>query len=713
MLIGQVQFVIANLLNNNNKEKKKILKEKMKMSLSISYTRINKIFNFLDEKNIIKNQKNTDITLNQEEGAAYGIFYYDANRNIGIVTNLDRSKQMYIIPKEHFCNALNGDLVKIENIKPNLDKKRLTATVKTIIIRYPSLIEGTIIHNEMSNKSHSIFISEHNKVPYIFKVNLEKSKKTKSYDKVEAQIDILEDKDKPMVFITNVYGFKVHEEDDIAEIIEYYGLQKNFPTKVIQQANKLDTAITSEFIINSNRKDLRNETIFTIDGADAKDLDDAVSIKKTKEGTYLLSVHIADVAHYVKEHSKLDKEAYLRGTSVYLLNTVLPMLPEKLSNDLCSLHPNTDKLTLSVTMHIDKKGTILSSRFYESVISSKAKLVYDDVSAYLDNTFNEYELTIPTEITESLKIMKELMLILERKRINRGTVDFNFPEAQFEYDNEGTVVNLKPEKRGTGNKLIEEFMIVTNEATACLFEEHALPFMYRVHEKPQASRLEDLRLFLEKLNYFLPEEANSKDYQLLLASIADKKEEKAVQLLLLQSMKQARYTNENVGHFGLASDAYTHFTSPIRRYPDLIVHRIVKDFIHNIHSEIDTSSSALLNSELSEKGKSCSSKERIAEKAEQELKLLKKIDYILAKPSDTEYVAMITSISTKGLSILLDNTIEGFIPISSLSKDSSAIYIEDKHIIITKNNTFTLGDKLIVHLIKADRESKEIIFNLL
>lgn len=701
-----MELLLASL---NEKESKYIsLKEIIKnMKEHIENIDINELKKHIQQLitiNLITEVKNNRYK-KIDEDILYARFYYspkDKGHGIAAICTFNKEeREMLYIENRNMHHAMHEDLVVVKVIQQRTEKKRANAKVLKVIKRNESSVIGTFV---LESDGNALFISDNQKYPTEFQVDLNQSKKAEIYDRVIAKV-INTIHEYPSVKITDILGFQLESESILKKIIEQHELRDEFPLKVLQQAEKLDSTITSAIL--EKRTDYRDKVIFTIDGEDAKDLDDAVSIERLPNGHYRLGVHIADVAHYVKENSRIDKEAYERGTSVYLINTVLPMLPQKLSNGLCSLTPNTDKLTLSVTMDINEDGNVINSLLEESIIRSVTRLNYGDVTAFLNGNYPEYVLKEGKEVTDSLELMNELTYILMEKRNKRGTIDFDFPEAKIILNDDDMVESIKPYERGIGNQLIEEFMIVCNETVSEFFHKQNIPFVYRVHEKPSEDRIEGLRDFLEKLGYNLPdsESIEPKHLQSILKDVEGKANEKALQLLILQVMKQARYSDVAKGHFGLATKFYSHFTSPIRRYPDLMIHRILKSYINKslTSQEID-----YLSEVLNEKTKTCSKKERIAERAENELRLARKLEYMLPRVGET-YEATITSMSNGGFSVILPNTVEGFVPLSSIG--GNAKYDESLHQIHAKDDfVLLLGQAVTVELTKVKIESKEIIF---
>ena len=491
-------------------------------------------------------------------------------------------------------------------------------------------------------------------------------------------------------------------------IIRQFDLPEKFPENVSEFAENIEDRISQEEIVG--RKDLRNLKTFTIDGSDAKDLDDAISIEKLSNGNYSLGVHIADVSHYVREGTPLDKESYRRGNSVYLVDRVIPMLPKELSNGICSLNPNLDRLCLSVIMEIDKTGKVISHEIVETVINSDKRLVYEDVSDYLED--NEDPAKEKLEgILEEIKLMEELMHILKSQREDRGSIDFNFPETQIILDEKGKPIEIKKADRRIANKLIEEFMLVTNETVAEQFFWAEIPFLYRIHEQPSEEKMATFSKFIYNLGYRLKgKEIHPKDLQMLTKEIEGKNEELVISTMMLRSLKKAKYSMEQDIHFGLAASYYSHFTAPIRRYPDLVIHRIIKDFIKG---KMSAHKQELLKANLPEIAEHTSFTERIAEEAEREVEDLKMTQYMSERIGE-EFEGLISSLTNFGMFVQLENTIEGLVPFSQMLDDY--YHFDEENLKIVGERTkkeYNLGDKVKVEVVGADIARRNIDFQLI
>ena len=479
--------------------------------------------------------------------------------------------------------------------------------------------------------------------------------------------------------------------------------------EAVRAAQKTPQTVPEEEI--RRRRDLRNIRMVTIDGADAKDLDDAVSIERLNNGNFLLGVHIADVSYYVKENSEMDREAYARGTSVYLVDRVIPMLPRELSNGICSLNPKEDRLAFSVSMEIDRKGTVVNHRIEESVIRTSERMVYEDVTKILEE--NDPELVERySDLVEDFRDMETLSRILREKRMRRGSIDFDLDEAKIILDIQGKPIEVKPYERGVSNKIIEEFMLVCNETVAEYMTWNEVPFLYRIHEDPTVEKLLEFNEFIHNFGYHLKGvggEIHPKSLQNLLEKIRGTREEDIISTVMLRSLQKARYSSENAGHFGLAAKYYCHYTSPIRRYPDLIVHRILKDFIHD---RMDKKHMEKLAGRLPEMANHCSEREKVADEAERETDDLKKAEFMMDK-IDREYDGIISGVTNYGIYVALENTVEGLVRMTALD-DDYYVYHEKHYCLIGERTrkVYRLGDTIRIKVAQVDLAARNIDFVL-
>ena len=510
-------------------------------------------------------------------------------------------------------------------------------------------------------------------------------------------------------YIGNVIKIIGHKNDvgiDIVSFVYAHNFKPSFPDEVMEYLECIpDTVEENEL---SGRLDLRDEIIFTIDGDDTKDIDDAISIKKNEDGNYELGVHIADVSHYVKEGTVLDEEAYERATSVYLVDRVIPMLPHKLSNGICSLNPNVDRLALSCIMTIDKTGKIKKYDIQKSVIRSRIQMTYKKVNAILDN--NEiaegYE-----PFVEKLQLMKELSDILRAKMVGRGYIEFSSPEAKILVDENCHPIEIKLREEGTGEKIIENFMVAANETVGSFVFYQNLPGIYRVHDKPNEERLTSFFEFLSARGYVVTGKRNnitSKDLQKVLKQLKDKPDYHILNDMAIRSQAKAVYSNENIGHFGLGSACYSHFTSPIRRYPDLILHRLVKDYTENYSEKVITK----WEEKLPLMAEHCSVKEQDADKCERDVDDMKKAEYMEDHIGET-FEGVISGVHEFGIFVELDNTVEGLIKIENMpaggyNYNQKAMSLISKN----KNKQYRFGDRVVVKVINASKETSMIDFEL-
>ena len=514
---------------------------------------------------------------------------------------------------------------------------------------------------------------------------------------------------KPEGKIIEVLGNKNKRGVEIESIIREHGLPLEFQQKVLDEANHVAVPIPDEE--RERRRDLRGKNIYTMDGADAKDLDDAICVEMAENGNFVLSVHIADVTHYVREKSNLDKEALKRATSVYLVDKVIPMLPKQLSNGVCSLNAGEDKLTLSVEMEIDHKGKVVKYDIFESIIHSKARMVYTDVSDILENN-DKTKMETYSELVEDFRNAEKLAKILMKKRERRGALDFNFPEPYIHLDENGKPYSIEPYERRIANKIIEEFMLVTNETVAEHFYWLGLPFVYRIHETPSSTKMEALNKFVNQFNMFVKgdtEEVHPKAIQTIIKGIVGKPGEKAINTLILRSLKQAKYSPDCSGHFGLAADYYCHFTSPIRRYPDLQIHRIIKE---NLTKGINGRREDKLRDIVLKASEQSSEMERKAEVAERDIDKFYKCVYMEDKIGE-EFTAMICSVTNYGFYVELPDTVEGLVPLTEL-KDDFYVYNENMMNITGQGQgkVFKVGDEIQVKLESVNPEAREITFSI-
>ena len=511
---------------------------------------------------------------------------------------------------------------------------------------------------------------------------------------------------KPEGVITEILGH-IHDPGvDILSIVRAYNLPEDFPGAVKNQLKQVPDEVKKDSW--AGRKDLRDLPTVTIDGEEAKDLDDAISIERAGDG-YRLGVHIADVSHYVQEHTPLDEEAFKRGTSVYLVDRVIPMLPHKLSNGICSLNEGEDRLALSCLMEIDSQGNVTGHEIAETVIRSDRRMTYTAVNAIV--TDHDPQVTAEyAEFAEMFLLMKELADILRKKRHARGSIDFDFPESKIVLDEKGKPLEIKAYERNAATRIIEDFMLLANETVAEDYFWQELPFLYRTHDKPDEDRMKRLGTFINNFGYVLRMPGGQvypKEIQKLLDKVEGTPEELLISRLTLRSMKQAKYTTENTGHFGLAARYYTHFTSPIRRYPDLQIHRIIKE---SLHGGLTGKRISHYEKILPQVAVQTSALERRADEAERETDKLKKVQY-MERFIGQEFEGVISGVTSWGFYVELPNTVEGLVHISEL-RDDYYVFLEERYELSGEmtGKTYKLGQTIRVQLTGCDRFSKTIDF---
>lgn len=661
---------------------------------------VKKIIKKLAKENEIKiSSKNKIHPLSNDDKSLMGEISL-AQGGYGFFISDNKEYKDVFISQNNLNSANDKDRVKIEIIKEKEYGKNAEGKVVEILQRNTSQIVGLY----KKNKGFGFVISDKDNLSSDIYIDEKFSKKAKNNDKVVCEIIKYPKNGSPEGKIVEVLGNKNDFNVDVLSIIRSYGLKDNFSKKTKKEAIFIEKEV--DISKQKDRKDLRDLFTVTIDGRDSKDFDDAISIEKDEED-FILYVHIADVSHYVKENSEIDKEAYQRGNSTYLYNIVLPMLPEELSNGICSLNPNENRLALSLKMRINKLGKVVDYKIYKSIIKSNYRLVYDDVNDYLDNKDKVYDDEI---LIEKLELFDNLYKILKNKREKRGSIDFNFTESQIDVNEKGDVLNISIFERGSANKMIEEFMLVSNETIASLFAYMDFPSLYRIHEKPKDEKVESFKNILNTLGYNIKgKELHPKDFQEILKEVSGKDDESLVNMLMLRTMRKAKYANYRDIHFGLATKYYTHFTAPIRRYPDLIVHRLVKDFIDNKLENISQSS---LEKQLAKNAEHLSITERNSEECERDVEDLYKCKY-MKKYIGEKFQGIISTITDFGIFIELENTVEGCFMYKF--SDDHFEYIEQKLSCVNRDNNkrYKIGQKVLIEVKNVDLEKRNIDFDLL
>lgn len=602
------------------------------------------------------------------------------------------------ISRSDLNKALNNDRVRIKITKEADAKNKAEGKVIKILERNKDILVGQF----QKVKHFGFVVVDGNKSfhdIYIPKKNINGAKHN---DKVVVQITEFNKGDKnPTGKITEVLGNINDTGIQILAIAKKFDLPDEFSYETMAYANSLPSVPDKRDY--KNRQDFRDLFTVTIDGRDAKDFDDAISIEK-EEDEYILYVHIADVAHYVGENSAINNDALERGNSVYLLDRVIPMLPEALSNTLCSLNPNVDRLALTVKMRIDQKGDVKDYDFYESVIYSNYRLIYDEVSDFIEGKSNIYH---NAELESKLKLMAELHKILEEQRNINGALDFSFKESNIILNKFGEPVDIREADRRVANRLIESFMVLTNEVVGEHFARIEVPFLYRVHDAPTEEKVLEFRKVISKFGLQIKgTDLYPKDFQKILEEVKDTNLSFLINNIMLRTMKKAEYRREPNIHFGLATENYSHFTSPIRRYSDLVVHRIVKGSLHNNYKKANRG----YLKKLDKIAEHISQTERKAEEAERDVDALKKCEYMESRIGEV-YDGIISSITHFGIFVELPNTIEGLIHFRALS-DDYYIYDEENYVIYGENKgrTFEIGQNIKVRVDSVDADLREIDF---
>ena len=594
---------------------------------------------------------------------------------------------------------------KIKNAKLDIKKPKIKEDSKIF-----ELEKNTIVGTYQKSRNFGFVVPDDKKLGTDIYIAKKDAMKAKNNQKVVVEITKLPKADKSAEGkIIEIIGYIDQAGVDMLSLVKEYDLPYEFPEPVIKEAKKISQEIDEKDIVN--RKDLRDEEIFTIDGDDAKDLDDAVNVKKLPNGNYILGVHIADVSHYVKEGSFLDKEAIARGTSVYMLDRVIPMLPVELSNGICSLNAGKDRFAISCIMEIDKNGQVVSSDIFKSVINVTERMSYTNVQKILDNSDKEV-VAHYSKYVEHFKLMEELAHILKKRREKAGSLNLDIPETKVILDEKGIAVDITKYELKFANEIIEQFMLTANETVAEKFYWLEAPFIYRVHEAPDMEKVSELNKFLFNLGYRVKckkEEVHPTAFAEVLNEVKGKPEERVVSTLVLRTLKVARYESENKGHFGIASKYYCHFTSPIRRYPDLFIHRIISKYLKQGYN-LSEEEIAKYSTQATKYAEESSEREKIAQKVERESVDIKMAEYMEGHIGE-EYIGIVSSITSFGVFVELENTVEGMIRFDKLG-DEYFIYDEDRKTLLGEKTKvmYHIGDKIHVRCIRADKQTRQIDF---
>ncbi|MBQ7706774.1 MAG: ribonuclease R [Lachnospiraceae bacterium] len=639
-----------------------------------------------------------------DENLLVGI-YIGNKKGFGFV-RVEGDKEDYFIPARDTLDAFHSDRVVIQPTGVSEAGKRHEAKIVQILERGMNVVVGTYD----KQGAFGFVIPDNQKVADDIFIAKENSMGAMSGHKVVCQLlNYGEKRKSPEGRIVEILGHVNDPSTDIMSVVRAYDIPMEYPDKVMDSLKEIPDEINPDDIIG--RKDFRELDTVTIDGEDAKDLDDAITLS-FENGIYTLGVHIADVSHYVKEKSPLDKEALKRGTSCYLVDSVIPMIPHKLSNGICSLNAGVDRLTLSCVMEIDKKGKLLNHYIAEGVINVNERMTYTNVAKILDRSDDEvikrYEPLVPM-----FDLMKELSEIIRSTRHKRGSIDFDVPETKIIVDENHKPVEIKPYDRNPATKIIEDFMLMANETIAEDYFWQELPFEYRVHEDPDQEKMETLMHFMSNFGLYMKGaggEMHPKELQKLLEKIEGEPYEALISKMMLRSMKQARYSTECTGHFGLACKYYCHFTSPIRRYPDLQIHRIIKE---NLHGELNDKRISHYKRILPSVADDNSNKERRAEEAEREVIKLKEIEY-MSEHIGEEFDGVISGVTSSYIFVELENTVEGAVSVAYMY-DDLYYFNEEQYAMIgeKKGKKYQLGDKVRIKVLNCDKIKKNIDFSII
>jgi ribonuclease R len=681
------------------------LEEAFGISDSSSFKEFVKALVVMEEKGLVVRTRSNRYGLPQKMNLVKGKVSGHA-KGFAFVIREEPGMDDIFIPPNEINNAMHGDIVLVR-VSAESSGERSEGTIVRILERGITQTVGTY----SESKNFGFVIPDDKKFANDIFIPKAASKGAVEGHKVVVKLTTYpEGRKSAEGEIIEILGHKNDPGVDILSIIHKHGLPLAFPNDVMDQANEAPATIDESEI--TNRRDLRNETIVTIDGADAKDLDDAVTVTKLENGNYKLGVHIADVTYYVTENSPIDREAEERGTSCYLVDRVIPMIPHRLSNGICSLNPQVDRLTLSCDMEISADGAVVNHEIYQSVIKTAERMTYTDVKKILvekdEALIERYKPLVPM-----FELMEELAAVLRKKRMLRGAIDFDFKESKVLVEEDGKPTDVVIRERSVAEKLIEEFMLAANETVAEHFHWLEVPFIYRIHEDPKEDKLRRFFEFITNFGYIVKGSANDvhpRALQEIIEEVQGKPEEMVVSTVMLRSMQQAKYDPNSLGHFGLSTEFYTHFTSPIRRYPDLIVHRLIRTYL--IEGKLNQATKEKWDARLPEIADHSSKMERRSVDAERETDELKKAEYMEDKIGE-EYDGIISSVTNFGLFVELPNTIEGLVHVSYMTDDYYRF--DDRHFAMIgekTGNVYRIGDEITVRVVSVKKEERSIDFEI-
>ena len=636
-----------------------------------------------------------------------GIFRAN-ERGYGFVEVEGMDEDLFV-PSGSTNRALNGDTVQVCIFKKKEGTKRAEAKVVKIVKREKETVVGIF----QKSKNFGFVVPDDKRFGTDIFISKSKCKEAKNNDKVIAKIIRYPEKGKNAEGeIIEILGNVNQAGVDLLSVAREYNLPSEFPIFVKEEAKRISQTIDEKDI--KNRRDLRSEIIFTIDGDDAKDLDDAIKVSKLENGNYVLDVHIADVSYYVRENSELDKEAIKRGTSVYMFDRVIPMLPFELSNGICSLNAGQDRFAMTCSMEIDPKGNVISSDVFKSVIRVTQRMSYNNVNKLINDLDEELKARY-APYYESFKLMEELALILKKRRLNQGYLNLDIPESKIILDENGKVLDVRKYETTFANEIIEQFMLTANESIAEKFYWLEAPFIYRVHEEPDIEKIEETNKFLFNIGEKIKaskDNVKPRAFSDVLEKLKGTEYEKVISTLILRTLKIARYECENKGHFGIASKYYCHFTSPIRRYPDLFIHRVISEYLENGYNLSENRTNILFD-KAKKYAESSSDAEKNATKAERDAEDIKKAEFMEDKIGN-EYMGIVSSITNFGMFVELESTVEGLIRFENMGSNEYFVYDENRKTLVGErtNRVFKIGDTVKIRVIEANKALRKVAFEL-
>uniref|UniRef100_UPI000248D6A6 ribonuclease R n=1 Tax=Paenibacillus elgii TaxID=189691 RepID=UPI000248D6A6 len=667
-----------------------------------------KLLNELENEGLILRTRNERYGVPERMNLLRGKLQAHA-KGFGFLIPDDRDHPDVYIHANDMGTAMNGDIVLVRITSKSPSGGRMEGEVVRVVSRGNTQIVGLF----QSHEEYAFVIPDDKRVVRDIFIPKESFGGAMDGHKVVVKIvSYPEGRAAAQGEVVEILGHKNDPGVDILSIIRKHRLPEAFPDEVMEEASAVPDTISEEDL--KGRRDLRGKRIVTIDGEDAKDLDDAVNVERLPNGNYVLGVHIADVSYYVREGSTLDNEAYNRGCSVYLVDRVIPMLPHRLSNGICSLNPQVDRLTMSCEMEFNADANVVRHDIFTSVIKTSERMTYTNVRKLLTEESPEPELLEKyAYLLDDFRLMKELAMKLRSKRMRRGAIDFDFQESKILVDADGKPTDIVKRDRTIAEMIIEEFMLAANETVAEHFHWLKVPFLYRIHEDPDAEKLQHFMEFITNFGYVVRGKGNSvhpRALQTLLEEIKGTKEETVISTVMLRSMKQAKYDSQSLGHYGLAAEFYSHFTSPIRRYPDLIIHRVIREVLES--GTFSEARNEYLASRMDDIAKQSSERERVAVDAERETEALKKSEFMLDKVGE-EFDGIISSVTSFGMFVELDNTVEGLIRLSDLTDDYYHFH-DAQHALIGERTSkiYRLGDEVKVRVSRVNMEEHTIDFEM-